>query len=43
MDRLLAHMVWAKSWTTNNLMVVSIVDDNFVKGPKAHAYIQFNS
>ena len=31
-----------KSWTTNNFLVVSIVDDNSLKGTKAHAYLQFN-
>ena len=44
--------MWAKTWacgqkrgqifTTNNFLVVSIVDDNSLKGTKAHAYLQFN-
>jgi hypothetical protein len=28
--------------TTNNFLVFSIVDDNSLKGTKAHAYLQFN-
>ena len=28
--------------TSNNFLVFSIVDDNSLKGAKAHAYLQFN-
>ena len=33
---------WAKSWTTNNVLVFSIIDDISLKGTKAHVYLQFN-
>ena len=33
---------YGQIFTTNNFLVVSIVDDNSLKGTKAHAYLQFN-